>query len=211
MLLNGLLGCATMILKIKVLVKRKRQFLMFFVRKTRVAQRNMDQSSLSAVFTKMTQSDKDMYLDTSKTLEHRRALLRRMTLYYRGIYGDKTVDGIADPTALYVLVSGKYRHILLRHLYREIISRKGARTVTWHYIRGVRYNQVYNTINVMVDGFPGYSWFYLPKKYYDDKVPVLVGDVVGMQVVDHFRLYVVECAPALKALQCSIFRGIDKE
>jgi len=211
MLLNGLLGCATMILKIKVLVKRKRQFLMFFLGKTRVAQRNMDASSITAVLPKMTQVDKDLYLDTTKTWEHRRALLRRLTLYYRGLYGDKTKDGIADPTALYVLVSGKYRHIFLRHIYREIIARKGSRTVTWHYIRGVRYNQTYNSINIMIDGFPGYRWFYLPKKYYDNKVPVLVGDVVGVEIIDHCNFYVVEYAPSLTSLHTSIVRVIDEE
>lgn len=96
-------------------------------------------------------------------LSHKRARLRKFTLFMRRIHGDTTVDGIRDRTAFYVFVAGRYRHVLR---FKEFDSRKEAykpEVGSWHTVVNYHNNLKYFTTNVQVNGHFS-RWFYVPKR-----------------------------------------------
>lgn len=136
--------------------------------------------------------DWNYYVINSRNSAESRAKLRRLTLYFRRIHSDNTRDKISSPTALYVFVSGKYRHIFTRRRFPSIIEYKGDRTITWHKIRQVHYNITYGTISVLVDGVPGYKWFYIPRELYPSSGKIHTYELVGMSGNSGATLKVVD-------------------
>lgn len=155
--------------------------------------------------------DRARFFGNAINSAHSRALLRKFTLGTRKIYGDLTTDSITSPTALYIFVAGKYRHVLTRRNFPELVRWKGDRLHTWHKITAIRYNEVYRTLNILVDGFPGYNWFYLPKKYYSE-MKIQVGDLVSMHKMSNGRYAVSNYVQSYNnALYDSIMKVFNKE
>lgn len=159
----------------------------------------------------ITTYDMQRYITDARNGAHSRAMLRKLTLAYRKLYGDKTQDKLASSTALYVFVAGKYRHIFLRRNYVDYVDYKEDRLATWHKIRAVRINGEYHTINVLLDGFPGYRWFYLPKRYYSDNtIRVNPGDLVCL-FKEHNTWCVIDYVPTGTLFHTSLMKVFHKE
>lgn len=93
-----------------------------------------------------------------------RAVYRKYTLYYRRIYGDNTRDHIYSPTALQVLVGGRYRPITDRHRFHQY-SQDYANGI-WLLVTDKRFNTKNGATKVRVYGYPLMDdWFHVPKRF----------------------------------------------
>lgn len=121
---------------------------------------------------------------TSNNQFHARA--RKLTLELRRKFpnhqNDTIKDHINSDTALAVYVAGAWRSVVDHRVFQQLEDDYRIRGLVTLPIRKVRYNRVYNTINVTLYGKGRNEEFYIPKRNYKFTLPdYQVGDLITLK------------------------------